>query len=291
MFKFIYTNSGGGSVELGQKAPFFVTSKSGLSGVDNDISTTTQFNIDGAYLTSQRLATRNIVIKGEMLATSQANLEELRLQLSSVFAPLEVGNLRYEVDGRIYAIDVNVDKMPEFDAPQKNLTLEYSISLTALNPYFWDISEYEKLIPLSRIDNKMTWPLAITSQYKFADIVSGEINKVTNNGDVPTGAIYTLKIGGSVSNIKILNVVNQEYFAIDGTFVAGDIIYLNTVKGSLKLTKTEANGKVTNIIATRGAGSKFFELVKGDNYIQVLAKTGQTAIVTDMQFTPLVIGV
>lgn len=278
-------------MELGQSAPFFITSKEGLGGVDNDITSITQFNMDGAYFVGQRLSTRQIVLTGEILGETQYGLDELRQKLSSVFTPQLNGNLRYEVGNKTYAIDVLVDVTPDFDSKQKNLTIGYVIKLTALQPYWYDITEYNKLIPLSKIDGAMTWPLKLTNNYIFSKLVSGIIVTVNNTGDVPTGAIFTMDISGTVTNLKILNIATNEHFTILGTFTAGQQIVLSTMRGKLAVKRKTTDGYDINIIGNRDIGSKFFELPKGENYIQVLAATGQDLVSATMKFTPLVVGV
>ncbi|MGR8822498.1 phage tail domain-containing protein [Leuconostoc citreum] len=291
MFKFIYKNSEGNAIELGQSAPFFITSKEGLGGVDNDITSVTQFNMDGSYFIGQRLSTRQIVLHGELLGNSQSDVDELRQRLASVFTPQLNGNLRYEVGNKIYAIDVLVDVTPDFDSKQKNLTIGYVIKLTALQPYWYDVTEYNKLIPLSKIDGVMTWPLRITNNYIFSKLVSGIIVTVNNSGDIPTGAIFTIDISGAVTNLKILNIATNDYFKIIGTFTAGQQIILSTMRGKLAVRKKTADGYDINIVGNREAGSSFFELKKGENYIQVLADSGQNLVNATMKFTPLVVGV
>lgn len=291
MFKFIYRNMEGSAIELGQSAPFFITTKDGMGGVDNDITSVNQFNMDGSYFVGQRLNNRSITLKGEILAKDQYDLSNLRQKMSSVFTPSLNGNLRYEVDGKIYAIDVLVDVTPEFDNHQKNLTIGYTIKLLALQPYWYDVTQYDKLIPLSRIDGAMTWPLRITQNYIFSKLVSDTIVTINNTGDVPTGAVFTINVLGNVTNIKILNIATNDYFKIVGSFTSGQTIVVSTMRGKLSVRLLTSDGYDINIIGKRDVGSKFFELQKGDNYIQVLADTGQNLINSTMKFTPLVVGV
>lgn len=262
-----------------------------MGGVDNDITSVSQFNMDGAYFVGQRLSTRQITLHGEILASSQEDLSQLRQKMGSVLTPQLNGNLRYEVDGKIYAIDVLIDVTPDFDKTQKNLTIGYVIKFVALQPYWYDVTEYDKLVPLSRIDGAMTWPLKITNNYIFSKLVSGIIVTINNTGDIPTGAVFTMQISGTVTNIKILNIATNDFFKIMGTFKSGETVVLSTMRGKLSVNKLTTDGYTINIIGNRALGSKFFELPKGDNYIQVLADSGQDLINSTMKFTPLVVGV
>lgn len=291
MFNFRYRNINGTALELGQKRPFLITSREGLEAVENEITSTTQYNLDGAELVGQRLNTRSITLKGEMLADTQEELQSLRMQMISIFNPRLSGTLEYQVEDKIYNIDVLTEIAPKFGSEQTAQTYTFTIELKALNPYWYDVTDYDKLIPLSQLQNNMTWPLKITPNYVFSKIVSGNITTVTNNGDIETGAEYTLKIGGDVKNIKVLNIVNGDFFQINYTFTTGDVVVLNTIRQKFSVKLTRSNGDVVNLIGNRELNSSFFQLNKGDNYIQVTADVGKELIIADMKFTPLVLGV
>lgn len=291
MFNFRYRNINGTALELGQKRPFLITSREGLESVENEITSTTQYNLDGAELVGQRLNTRLITLKGEVVGENQDELEELRKNLISVFNPKIAGALEYHVGDKIYTIDVIAEMAPKFGSKQTAQTYDFTIELRALNPYWYDVTDYNKLIPLSKIENNMKWPLEIKANYIFAKIVSGNITTITNNGDVETGAEYTLKVSGDVRNVKVLNVVSGEFFKINYTFEAGDVIVLNTIHNNFSVKLTKSNRDVINLIGNRDLSSSFFQLSKGDNYIQVTADVGKDLIIADMKFTPLVLGV
>ncbi|UIB81220.1 tail protein [Flyfo myovirus Tbat2_7] len=291
MFKFNYRNTEGAIITMGVERPFVITSSDGLDAVTNNITTLTQFNMAGVDVVGQQLASRTIKLDGEVVATSSSELENLRSQFISIMNPDLAGSLEVETNNKTYSIDVLVDVAPNFGTSQKANEYEFTVELLAAQPYFYDVTDYNKLIPLSFIQNKMKFPLQITSNYIFASIVSGAITTVTNSGDIKTGAVFTTRVSGEATNIKILNIATNEYFLINDSFVAGDVITLNTLRGHLQVYKTDANGTKTNLMSKRDVNSDFFELIKGDNFIQITAATGETVITTDMQFTPLVLGV
>lgn len=291
MFKFNYRNTEGAIITMGVERPFVITSSDGLDAVTNNITTLTQFNMAGVDIVGQQLASRTIKLEGEVVATSSSELEDLRSRFISIMNPDLAGSLEVETNNKTYSIDVLVDVAPSFGTSQKANEYEFTVELLAAQPYFYDVTDYNKLIPLSSIQNKMKFPLQITSNYIFTSIVSGAITTVTNSGDIKTGAVFTIKVSGDATNVKILNIATNEYFLINDSFVAGDVITLNTLRGHLQVYKTDANGTKTNLMSKRDVNSDFFELIKGDNFIQITATTGETVITTDMQFTPLVLGV
>lgn len=291
MFKFNYKNTEGAIITMGVERPFVITSSDGLGAVENDITTQTQFNMAGIGVVGQQLASRTIQLDGEIVASNSIELEDLRSQFISIMNPDLAGSLEVETNDKTYSIDVLVKIAPSFGKSQKSNEYEFTVELLAAQPYFYDVTDYNKLIPLSSIQNKMKFPLQITSNYIFASIISGSITTVTNSGDIKTGAVFTIKVSGNATNVKILNIATNEYFLINDSFVAGDVITLNTLRGHLQVYKTDVSGTKTNLMSKRDVNSDFFELIKGDNFIQITAATGETVITTDMQFTPLVLGV
>lgn len=291
MFRFRYVNTEGFEVSLGMEAPFLVTHKEGLGAVANNITTQTQYNMAGAMYVNQQLAVREIKITGEILAESGEDMQLLRKQMIAAFNPELAGTLYYIVDNETYMVDVLVEVAPDLDAKQKNLALEYSIQLKALDPYWADMTTYDKLISLSGLQNNLTFPMRITNTFTFASIITGVIQTIKNGGDVAVGAEFTFNVNAPARDIKILNVETQEYFGFAGNYSAGTVLRLNTKRNSKQATLKMPDGTVKNAMAQRMDGSTFFSLKKGDNFIQVLADAGQENIITDMRFNPLVLGV
>lgn len=291
MFKFRYVNTEGKEVSFGMEKPLLVTKKEGLGAVQNNITTQTQYGLDGAYSVGQQLAVREIKISGELVADTVEEFNSLRKKIISAFNPQLAGTLYYTIDDSTYMIDVLVEIAPDLAGTTKNLSQEYTLQLKALDPYWSDLTTYNKLIPLSGIDNKMTFPLKITSTFKFSSVISGVIQNIKNTGDIAVGGEFTFKLNAGASNVKIINVESGDYFGLSGDFPAGTTLYVNTKRGEKQAKLTTKDGTVTNAMANRMEGSSFFSLKKGDNFLQVLADSGQETIVTDMQFNPLVLGV
>lgn len=291
MFKFRYVNTEGAEISLGMEAPFLVTNKEGLGAVENNITTQTQYNMAGALYVNQQLAVREIKIKGEILADARDDMQDFRKQMIGVFNPELAGTLYYIIDDETYMVDVLVEVAPNLDTKAKNLTQEFTIQLKALDPYWADLTTYDKLISLSGLQNNLTFPMRITNTFTFASIITGVIQTIQNGGDVAVGAEFTFHVNAPAKNIKILNVKTQEYFGFAGDYKAGTILRLNTKRNAKQATITLPDGTTKNAMAMRMDGSTFISLAKGDNFIKVLADGGQENIITDMRFNPLVLGV
>lgn len=291
IYSFRYRNTEGLEVSMGTEKPFLITGREGLGAVDNNITTQNQYGLDGASLVSQQLAVREIKLTGEMVGTSLAEMQENRQTLISIFNPQLAGTLYYTVNENTYMIDVLVEVAPDLDKSSTMLSQEFTLQFKALQPYWSDLTRYDQLIPLSGLRKLWQFPFTIGSGMKFSEIVSGQIQTIENDGDVPVGAEFTMVLNSAAKNIRVLSIDTQEFFGFSGTYEAGTTLYVNTKQGQKKATFTTLDGTVNNAMPRRMADSTFIELKKGMNYLQILADEGQDRIVTKMSFNPLVLGV
>ncbi|QDK70352.1 phage tail domain-containing protein [Lactococcus protaetiae] len=290
--KITYSSSNGDKVEFGQQPPFLVTSIKGLGGVGNIITKQQQYGLDGSFLVNQQLDDRAPGIEGEIIASSSSDLATKCQQLSSLLNPNTAGTLTYYPDnGKIYEIDVLIEQPPVFDEPQNNLTQTFSIDFVALDSYWIDKSQADKLIPLSSVKNKLTFPLRITSGFTFANISSNNIQTIINKGDVSVGVKITLRIISDVVNPKILNVGTGEYFRLEETYSAGTVLTIVTLRGEKEVTGVQADGTMFNALKDWDDDSVFLQLAQGSNFLQLQADEGAANMIGTIQFSPKVIGV
>lgn len=280
----------GEQIIFGQQAPFFVTSKKGFGAVENQITTQKQYGLDGEFFVNQSLTTREIEIDGEIVTTDSEDLTELRIKLSSVLNPSLAGTLTYQADGRTFVIDVLVEEAPTIDDSPKNLSQTFSLKFKALDPYWADQSEQNRLIQLSSVVNAFKFPLQIINDFVFANIKVGDIQQIENKGDVIVGMKIELKVTGAVINPKILNVVTQEYFGFAGSYDNGTVFNIVTIRGKKEVTKT-LNGVTTNAMSERLPDSSFLQLDKGNNFLTLQADNGVGNVIGSISFSPLVVGV
>jgi len=291
MFKFRYVNSEGQDLILGQDAPFFVTSREGFGAVENDVTTSKQYGMAGALFVGQQLATREISIKGEIVADTNDEMNERRSEMINIFNPDLAGTLFYTIENNNYMIDVVVDIAPDIDAVDNMGHQAFDIKLKALDPYFIDVTQYDRLISLSGIKKAWTFPTRIYDEFHFAELESGKLVNIVNNGAVAVGVEATMTISSVVTDIRIYKVETQEFFGFTGTFSAGTVLKLNTKRGKKSVTMTSPAGVTTNAMPLRMTGSSFIQMDKGDNWLQVQAEVGSTSVITNLSFNPLVLGV
>jgi hypothetical protein len=231
-------------------------------------------------------------IDGEMLAQDTASLATLRNELSSIFNPQLAGTLIYQSDnGKNYEIDVLVEQAPILDDVQGSITQTFQLKFQAINPCWIDKDEADKIIPLSTVANHFKFPVKIVSGFTFAGIQSGTIQTINNKGDISVGMTIQLKFNADTVNPKILNVSTQEFFGFTGTYAAGTVLTVVTTRGSKSVTKVLEDGTSSNAMSERMTGSTFLQLAKGNNFLSLSADSGETNVIGNVTYSPMVMGV
>lgn len=291
MYEIVYTNSEGDEINFSSRPPFVIRKKTGFGSVENAITTEKQYGLDGEILVSERLEARDLSIAGTVLGESVEDASKQRHELIRVLNPKTPGKLTFRQFNNEYAIDVLVVKAPEMDDPIKNLAEEFTCSFLALDPYWADLSYYSSLIPLAQATKKHFWPLAITTGYSFAELKSGEIVPVMNDGDVTVGATFFFTLSAEVTNPEVYSVLTQEYFRFKGTYQAGTRFKVVTIRGKKEAVMTSPDGEESNAMPLRDPGSTFLQLAKGQNYFQAKASSNIGNLIIQLDFQPLVGGV
>lgn len=292
MEKLVYTNTNSESLVFSSAKPFILSTKDGFSSVENIITSQKNFGQDGETFVSHNLAVRNISFSGTIVGKDKSELLSHRRSLVRVFNPKLAGTLYYENDNGHYQIDVIPEFAPvigENDLQGFRNMKPYSITLKALDPYWSDTSLTDGLIQLSTVEPLFSFPLDITENYVFATAKSGEIIKVTNNGDISVGGVFRLKLAVTVVNPKIYNIYTQEFFGFTGTYTSGTLLEISTVRGNKYVRKFTTTWE--NAMSERTVGSTFLQMDLGDNYIQIQATSGVEGCLGELEFTPKIMGV
>lgn len=292
MEKVTYSNTEGETIVLHDKRPYILSEKEGFDSVDNIISSSSGFNQDGEDFISQRLSVRPLTLKGSVSAKNKKEVYEYRQDMIRIFNPKLSGTILYENDYGTYEIDAIPEFIPTFqEREQGPVTLQpYQILLKALDPYWKDKSEIDSEIPMAKVYPKMTFPLNLTPDFEFARLVAGDVIEIQNNGHVAVGAVFTINVNGPLVNPRLYNVVTQEYFALNGTFMTGSKLRISTVRGQKRVEQDDGDGWF-NIMTKRKVESKFLQIDKGINYLQLQADEGVEFTSSFIKFEPKILGV
>ena len=253
-----YINNNNKSIELGNAAPFLVTTIDGLGSPQNEIYTQKSPYQDGVAATHSSLGPRNIVIEGKIIDSNRENRQAYRYKLLSIFNPKLDGKLIIDLGSAQRQIDCIVEQAPYFSSKAERNYQDFSINLIAPNPYWQDINTTQKEI--------VTWiggisfPLQLPTQFATA---GPKIINIINSGDVETP--IRLEVTGTATNPKILKRLTGEFIKVNRTLATDDTLVITTDFGNKRV---EQNG--VNVFNYIDLNSTFFSLDVGDNVIELI---------------------
>ena len=286
--KITYTNERGGILIFEERLPpYILLDKKGFSGIENKISSEKLYGLDGEYAYDASLSVRSLSLS--VLVNGETSVEDndLRKNLMRVLNPKLSGKITYERFNSIYEIDVNISHSWEDAYDTGSHTLQGSVEFVALSPFWRDVSSDSYTVQLGKTNNLFCFPLAITDDFKFAEVDSGQEVKVSNPGDVSVGLEFEIFCTAGVVNPRILNIYSREYFGFEYTFSSGDKIYINTNRGKKQVLINGENG-----YSKRSLDSTFLQLDNlQDNYFILQADSGVENMSGRMKFFPLLSGV
>ena len=249
-------NSYGTSLQLPQQAAYAVASVAGLTPPQGAVYTSELATKDGSFYSASRSQNREIVLT----IYPQERIEAARLALYGVFKLAKWVRLELQTKQRHVTIEGYVESMQGdlYENPQ-NL----QISVLCPDPFFEDVTTATTALP--------TADTAVT---------------VANAGDEEAGAVFTLTASGAVTDPTIYNTTTGQSFGLDIDLVSGDVVTIDTRRGSLRATLNHG-GTVSNIINAMTSGSEWIKLQPGNNSVKFNAESGGAALTCSVAFTPI----
>lgn len=289
MAKLTYRNERGDTLIFGDKAPFLITKIDGLGSPQNQVFRNKSPNQDGTSYTSMNLDERNIVLEGVILESDRLLRQQDRDRLTRVFNPKLEGELTFERDGKIKKIDCIVEQGPDFPSNMQENYQMFMISLLCPDPFFTDIEERREEIAVWQ--PAFEFPLDIPEEgiemgYREPSLI---VN-IENKGDVESGMRIVFRANATVTNPSLFNVNTREYFKINKTMEAGEIITVTTHFQN-KRVELNKNGVISNAFNWIDLYSTFLQLDVGDNLLRYDAETGLDNLEVDIYHSPQYLGV
>ena len=289
MAKLKYINSNNKSIELRNAAPFLITTVDGLGSPQNEIYTQKSPYQDGVTVTGSSLESRNIVIEGKIIDSNRANRQTYRNKLLSVFNPKLNGKLIIDLGSEQKQIDCKVEQAPYFASESGQNHQDFSVSLIAPNPFWQDINTTKEEIAIWRGAWEFPWEIieeGIELGYREPSLIINVLNK----GDVTTGMKIQFKALATVVNPTLFNVNTREYFKVNRTMEAGEVITVTTHFQN-KRVELNKNGVISNAFNWIDFQSTFLQLDPGDNLLRYDASSGLDNLEVSIYFNPQYLGV
>ena len=265
MYNLTLKNKAGNTLEFNQVGGAFkITEITGLSPADATINTSTMALVDGAKFNSSKVIMRVIDIAFVIEREPSKNRIEVYKVLKSKHA-VEVaykGDYRNVfIEGYVQSVDIDYFAMKQ----------RVTVSILCPSSYFRQAQEMVN--ELSAIIGTFHFPFAITEPVPLSYLDNTASLILTNDGDVETGLIIELYARGTASNPKIYNYVTGEYIGVNFDFVTGDLITIDTRKGS-KSIKLLRNGVTSNQFNSIMKGSKWLQLEANESVFVGEAERG-----------------
>ena len=255
MFSAIVKNSKGESLNLSQNPNIKTLSIDGLTPPKATLNFSVIPTKDGSVFNSARAENRNIVFS----LAPVYDIENSRLTIYKFFRVKQPVYFYFANGSRNVCIEGIVESV-EGALFERNQNLQ--ISIICPEPYFKALEE--TVSDLSQVTPLFSFPFAIDE----AGVVFSEIEKTIEKniyyaGEVETGFTIEMRALSAVMDPKIYNEAGES-FSIGLEMQAGDVLTINTVKGSKTVTLLR-DGVKSNIINLVKPNPTWFNLTPGDN--------------------------
>lgn len=282
MYTLTIENHLGEQLQLTQNPNYNIINIDGLNPPTANINTAVNANFDGSSFKSSRLNERNIVIQ----LTIEGDIESNRIALYQYFKNKKQCKIYYTNGEREVYIVGYVESFECNFFSQKETA---QISIICPRPYFINQSQVD--ISFSSVTALFEFPFSIAAAgIEFSSLQLGTEEVIVNSGDVETGMTITFVATGTVENPTIYNVQTNEYIKVNLTMEVGDMVEINTTKGTKGVYYT-SNGATTNAINDLDRGSTWLQLESGDNVVLYTADAYSENLMCEIAYNNLYEGV
>lgn len=282
MYSLILENHKGEQIQLSQNPNYTILSIGGLNPPKSNVNTAVNANFDGSVYKSSRMEERNIVIE----LAIEGNVEANRIALYQYVKSKKQCTVYYTNSTRNVSIVGYVEGF-EIGFFEEKETVQ--ISIICPRPYFVD--NVETNLEFSSVTPLFEFPFSIPEEgIEFSSLVLGEEVNIINNGDIETGIIVTFTAYGVVQNPTIYNVETRQSLKVEIEMNEGDILTINTNKGSKSIIST-VDGVKTNVLNDLAVGSTWLQLESGDNVMTYTADNYPENLTCNIEYSNLYEGV
>lgn len=253
----------------------------GLTPPDATINTSVIVTKDGSSFNSSRLNERNIVLQ----IVPNHDIEHKRINLYKYIKSKQYIKLYLKNSSRDVWIEGYVEKVEGDLYTQKQVI---QVSIICPDPYFKSIEtlEYE----FSTVESMFSFPFSIEEPVPISSVSTFTEKNIENISDEETGIVIELYANGLSLEPTIYNMTTNESFTIQHEFEPGDIVRINTRRGEKSLILIR-DGEEINIINKIVRGSKWFNLIVGDNIFSYTSIYGTENLQVKISLQPIYEGV
>lgn len=265
--------------------PYTVKNIRGFDRLTVQNVTSQGFDQDGASLLNSYVLPRDMEISGQIRAESTVRMQTLRDKMFNIFTPKTDVTITHYYGGVNRVITARVQKSPKFDFTNVQTVQNYSVELTASDPYWRD--ETETLVKIADIKGSFHFPLVIPKGkgVRFGIKSSSLIANVFNRSGIKVGMKFMFVANGEVTNPQLFHINTRKYFRLLCHMEAGERITVET--GQENTVTRNQNGLTEDYIGKidlAGGGDSFLQLEPGDNLLRYAADDGESMLETRIYF-------
>ncbi len=270
MFAITVENTKGESLEVTDKEQRWqVASIDGLCPPKADINTQEIANWDGSIFNDSKVNERDISIEIYL----NKDIETNRNFLYNYFLISKQITLYIKTESKDVSIVGYVAKI-EIDFFKKHQVIQ--VDITCPTPYF--TSRISNKWQLSNTMGGFYFPFSIEKEgVEFTSYEENRKINVINYGEITCGAIFIFEFNGNCKDLALYNS-KGDFFKINAEYTKGDILELNTIKGSRTLYKTDEAERI-NLVKYIDSKSIWLQLEPGINKLGLQATSGVDNII------------
>lgn len=240
---------------------------------------------DGANVNNKKIKARNLMPEIKYVGNN-ASVE--RQKIISFFNLHKKGKLTVTVSDITRAIEYEINSL-KFNQENINNQLKFLVSLYCPDPFFKDVVETKEEIAIWQPSFEFSLEIpeeGIEMGYRESSLI---VN-VFNEGAVESGMTIKFKALATVENPSLFNVNTREYFKINRTMEAGEVITVTTHFQN-KRVQLNKGGVISNAFNWIDLDSAFLQLDIGDNLLRYDASLGLSNLEVDIYHSPQYLGV
>lgn len=258
MFTIKIENEKGNEIELTQnESNYQVINVEGLAPPKAQLYTSAVASIDGEKFKSSKLDMRNLVLTVKINGDAEAN----RINLYKYFGAGKWCKVYYKNSSRDVFIEGYVETI---ECPLFTVDQQMQISIVCPSPYLRSVEII--YTDISIVIAGFTFPFTIDETgVIISQLIPNKVTSVINDGEFETGVEIKMRaLADGITTPVIYNADTGEYISVSVALNKGDILRINTNKGSKSIVKI-VDGVEVNIINSLEYGSTWLQLEAGIN--------------------------
>lgn len=256
--------------------PYYILGSATWGEVEGTHHSYKYVNQVGVYVTGTSLGTREVEIMGWIIADTEAQMTDRKAMLNRFVNPQQLIELSYS-KYRLKFLPNSSVKYSTTVVENNEVVCKFKIPGMAADPLFKD--DHEEKVSAASTKAMFHFPLIINKTTQRPPTVMFGVREpslivnVFNSGAVSTGMRIVFKALGTLTGPSLINVYSQEFFKLNKTIYAGDVIEVTTTIGEKKVI-AQINGMEVNYFRYRDLDSTWLQLDVGDNLFRYDAAAG-----------------